>query len=164
MEGLRAPRASFTAPSGETLDTARLLAGSGGRPTLLVFFKVNCPDCQMDWPYLERLHRAHGESLRVVGVSQNDAAAARAYYAQHGEATFDLVLDPEPRFAASNAFGVESVPHHVLVDPDGSVRETFAGWQRRPLEELDRQLSAARGTPLAHVVPQGDPAPPMRPG
>src|ERR1019366_5285612 len=68
------------------------------------------------WPYLQRLHRAYGaKAVHVVGVSQNDADSSRAYYADHGEATFDLLLDPEPTFAASNAFGVESVPHLRLL-------------------------------------------------
>lgn len=141
-----------------------LLAASGDRPTLLVFFKTSCPVCQLDWPYLERLHRAHGASLRVVGVSQNDEAASRAFYRQYGGATFDLLLDPEPSFAASNAYGVESVPHHVLVDPKGTVKQVFAGWNRRPLEELDRSLAAARGAKPSGVVPEGDPVPAFKPG
>jgi peroxiredoxin len=155
---------SLATLEGKTVDLARVLADGASRPTLLVFFKVSCPVCQMDWPYLERLHRAHGEGLRVVGVSQNDAAASLKYHAAYGGATFDLLLDPEPAFGASNAYGVASVPHHVLLEPDGTVRRVFAGWQRKPLEELDAELSAAHGRPPAGVVPPGDPAVAMRPG
>lgn len=160
----RAPAARFVTPAGAPRSLDDLLAESGGRPTLLTFFKTSCPVCQLDWPYLERLHRSHGSALRVVGVSQNDAEASRRFFAQYGHATFDLVLDPEPAFAASNAYGVESVPHHVLVAPDGTVTQVFAGWSRKAMEELDRSLAARRGVPPAGVVPVDDPVAVFKPG
>lgn len=161
--GSRAPDTPFTTPDGAR--TAHdLLEESGGRPVLLVFFKTSCPVCQLDWPYLERLHRAHGESLRVIGVSQDDADASRRYHAAHGKATFELALDPAPAFAASNAYGVESVPHHVLLAPDGLVTKVSSGWSRSLLEDLDGELAARRGKSPAGVVPEGDPVAVFKPG
>lgn len=160
----KAPDTRFSTPAGESLSLADVLAESGGKPTLLVFFKTSCPVCQLDWPYLQRLHAAHGGSLRVVGVSQDDAESSRRYYAQHGKATFDLLLDPEPGFSASNALDVEAVPHHVLLSPDGTVKRVFAGWDRAALETLDSDLARARGAKPAGVVPVGDPVPVFKPG
>ncbi len=162
--GSKAPSSRFTTPTGEKRTLADVLAASDGRPTLLVFFKVTCPVCQLDWPYLEKLHRAHGDSLRVVGVSQNDAEDTRRFYAQYGKASFDLLLDPEPAFAASDAFGVESVPHHVLIAPDGIVQKVYSGWSRREVEELDRRMAAVLGKKPAGVVAADDPVAVFKPG
>lgn len=139
-----------------------VLAASGARPTLLVFFKTSCPVCQFDFPYLQKLHAAHGAALRVVGVGQNDLASAQRFYAQYGNANFDLLLDPEPAFEASNAFGVESVPHHVLVDPGGTVKKIYAGWSRAEMEGLDRAFASADSKP-AVITPQ-DRVPSFTPG
>lgn len=94
--------------------------------------------------------------MRVVGVSQDDAASSRAFYAAHGAATFDLLLDPEPTFVASNAFDVESVPLLVLLAPDGTVDDTFAGWSRKRMEALGARF-ASKSVPLVPVIPPGDP-------
>lgn len=159
-----APRVRFRTTEGAILSTADVVARGKGLPVLLVFFKTSCPICQLTWPYLERLHRAYGEkAVHVVGVSQNDADSSRAYYVEHGGATFDLLLDPEPAFAASNAFGVESVPHLVLLSPEGFVEDVFAGWSKVRMEALGARF-AGKNLPLIPVVPPGDPVRDSAPG
>jgi len=156
-EGSLAPSTRFRTPDGGSLSTAEVLAAGKGRPVLLAFFKTSCPTCRLTWPYLQRLHTAYGgRGVRVVGVSQNDAETSREYYAENGGATFDLLLDPEPTFVASNAFAVESVPHLVLLAPGGTIEDTFAGWSRARMEALGARF-AAKDLPPIPVVPPGDP-------
>lgn len=153
--GHPAPEVTFVDPAGGLVHLKELLAQSHGLPTLLVFFKTSCPTCRLAWPHLQTLHALRGKFLRVIGVAQNDAAAARAFQSELG-AKFELLLDPEPSFTASNAFGVESVPHHVLVQPDGKVSHIWAGWQRAEMESL-----ATSETPL---FPDVEAVPSFKPG
>ena len=95
--------------------------------------------------------------MRVVGVSQNEAAESRRFFEEYGGARFDLVLDPEPRFAASNAYHVESVPHLTLVSPAGVIEEIFSGWSKAKMEALGSRLAGARSLARVPVVPPGDP-------
>jgi peroxiredoxin len=155
--GGKAPAAVFARPGGGTTTTAGLLAEAEGLPVLLAFFKASCPTCRLAWPYLQRLHAAYGGTgVRVVGVSQNGIDEGRRFFEEWGKASFAVVADPEPGFAASNAFGVEAVPHLVLVSPAGRVEEVFAGWSKAKMEALGARL--AEGRSLAHVpvVPPGD--------
>src|SRR5664279_5622125 len=155
--GSAAPNARFRTPEGGALSTKEVVASGHGLPVLLAFFKTSCPICQLTWPYLQRLHAAYGgKSVRVVGVSQDDAASSRAFYATHGAATFDLLLDPEPTFAASNAFDVESVPLLVLIAPDGTIEDAFTGWSKKRMEALGARF-ASPAVPLVPVIPPGDP-------
>ncbi len=164
MESSAAPRVRFRTTEGATLSTADVVASGHDLPVLLAFFKTSCPICQLTWPYLQRLHRAYGaKAVHVVGVSQNDADSSRAYYAEYGGATFDLLLDPEPTFAASNAFGVESVPHLVLLSPEGLVEDVFAGWSKARMEALGARF-AAKNVPFMPVIPPGDPVRDSAPG
>jgi peroxiredoxin len=118
----------------------------------------------MTWPYLQRLQEAYGgKSVHLVGVSQNDEASSRAYYAANGAATFDLLLDPEPTFVASNAFDVESVPHLVFLARDGTILDTFSGWSKARIEALGARL-ASTSVPRVPVVPPGDPVSAYSPG
>lgn len=161
--GGRAPDVVLATREGRPVRVHELLAADP-RPLLLAFFKASCPTCKLTWPYLERLHRSYGAAVRVVGVSQNDAATAERFYEEFGPSTFDLALDLEPAYRASNAFDVDSVPHLVLLAPDGTVRAVFAGWQRSEMESLARLLASESGLPLVPVVPPGDPVPAMKPG
>ena len=155
--GNPAPFAAFVRPGGESVTTQGLLAEASGLPLLLAFFKTSCPTCRLAWPYLQRLHAAYGGTgAKVVGVSQNGAAESQDFFEEFGKATFDLVLDPEPRFAASNAFHVEAVPHIVLVSPAGSLEEIFSGWSKGKMEALGSRLAGARNLARVPVVPPGD--------
>lgn len=158
VEGDAAPESRFLSDGGREIASSALLDAGGGLPTLVAFFKTTCPTCRLTWPYLQRLHDLYGgRGVRVVGVSQNDADSSRRFYEQYGGATFDLLFDPEPAFAASNAWGVEAVPHLALVDPDRRVRRVRTGWSRKEMEELGRSIAEARNLPVTTVVPPDDP-------
>jgi peroxiredoxin len=160
----RAPETSFLSPGRGRVTTSELVKESGGLPLLLSFFKVTCPTCKVAWPYLQRLHAAYGGSaVRVAGVAQDDEEAARAFYAEFGAASFELLLDPRP-YAASKAFDVESVPHFGLVAPDGSRELLFSGWSRKDFEALGARLAHTKRLPPAVLVAPGDPVPTFKPG
>jgi peroxiredoxin len=152
-----APKAPFRTPEGASLSTADVVAKGHGLPVLLAFFKTSCPICQLTWPYLQRIHEAYGgKAVHLVGVSQNDGGPSRAYYAEYGGATFDLLLDPEPAFAASNAFEVDAVPHLVLLSPQSTILDVFAGWSKNRMVALGARF-AAKNVPFMAVIPPGDP-------
>lgn len=158
------PDVAVDVGDGTRRSLADVVAASGSRPTLLAVFKVSCPTCKLAWPYLQKLHATYGPALRVVGVSQNDAASSAAFYREQGGATFDLVFDPEPAFRASNALDVEAVPHLALVNPDGSIEKTFEGWQKTEMEALARGAAAGAGLPPAPLVAADDPVPAWKAG
>jgi peroxiredoxin len=125
--------ASFCLPRLEGGDTS-LDEIVSGRPALLAFFKVNCPVCQLAFPYLERLHSP--ERLPVYGVSQNGAPDTRDFSRRFG-ISFPLLLDAESQhFPVSNAFGISSVPTLFLVERDGSVSRVVEGWSKSEMERL----------------------------
>ncbi len=156
--GQAAPPAEFLDAAGRPLTLGELLRDAGGLPLLLAFFKTGCPTCQLLWPYLQKLHALYGgTAVRVAGVCQNSAAEAIAHYSDYGGATFDLLLDPEPRFTASNAFGVEAVPHLVLVSPKGVVTKVLTGWSKCEMDALARELARERRLPTRPLFDPSDP-------
>jgi peroxiredoxin len=158
MRSSAAPNVRFVTTAGTTLSTSEVVARGKGLPVLLAFFKTSCPVCQLAWPYLERIHQAYGgKAVHVVGVSQNEAGESERFFEEYGRARFDLLLDPEPRFDASNGFDVEAVPHLALVSPAGVLEETFEGWSKTKMEALGKRLAKGKGLPPVPVVPPGDP-------
>lgn len=159
-----APNTGFADASGKTIPLTELLA-QAETPVVLAFFKTSCPTCKLTWPYLQKLHELHGgKSVRVIGISQDDPAASRQFYAEHGKASFGLLFDPKPAYMASNAFEVESVPHIVLVETGGTMSHTTEGWSRDAIEALASALAERNGLPRIPVIPEGDPVAAWKPG
>ena len=134
-------KAGVKAPALKCLD--------GGKPVVLAFFKVSCPVCQMTFPYLERMSR--NEKIAFFAISQDDAAATRAFYGQFG-ITFPTLLDEKKeRYPASNAYGITSVPSLFLVECDGTISMAFDGFSKRDLERIGERAGVKPFKPEDNV-------------
>src|SRR5208282_952400 len=97
-------------------------------PVLAAFFKVSCPVCQYTFPYLERMHQAHGDKkIAIVGISQDNQRDTAAFLKEYG-VTFPTLLDDPNGYAVSNAYGLTNVPTLFLIGQDGQIEITSVGW------------------------------------
>lgn len=134
-------------------------------PVVLAFFKVNCPVCQMAFPYLERIFKAYSGSpnFTLVGVSQNDAKETKAFNHEYG-VTFPVLLDPTGKYPVSNAYGLTNVPSVFLVSPEGDIELSIVSWSKPEMEELNHRLAKASGKPPAQIFTPADKVPDFKPG
>ena len=149
--GTKAPDFSLPAvfsgkDSGKNDGKFSLQAALKQGPVLAVFFKVSCPTCQYAFPYLERIHKAHGgKKITVVGISQNDQRDTAAFLKEYG-VTFPTLLDDPNGYAVSNAYGLTNVPSLFLIGQDGQIEITSVGWIKQEVEDINRKLAAAEQT------------------
>ena len=144
--GARAPEFRLARLDGGEASLKDLIANG---PILLAFFKISCPVCQMTFPFLDRLHTAG--RIPIYGVSQNDEEDTRDFNRRFG-VTFPTLLDREENgFAASNAFGVSSVPTMFLIERDGTISRVIEGWARTEIEWLGGIAGAAPFRPGDNV-------------
>ncbi len=128
-----APAPLFQLPSldGGTYTTKKLLEGG---PVVLVFFKASCPVCQFTLPFLERM--AAGSALRFAAVSQDNEETTRRFNERFG-VTFPTLIDgPAPRYPVSDAYGIAMVPSLFVLETDGTVSKSFAGFSKKEIERL----------------------------
>ncbi|MEO6774884.1 MAG: TlpA disulfide reductase family protein [Kofleriaceae bacterium] len=93
-----------------------------GRITVVDFWATWCGPCLRSMPHLDQLARKHPE-IDVLTINLDDPAAARAIF---DKAHYQLQLLSDDG-ATSEKFGVVSIPHTVLIDGDGMVRDTASG-------------------------------------
>jgi len=125
-------------------------------PVLAAFFKVSCPVCQYTFPYLERIHEAHGDrKITIVGISQDDQRDTAAFLKEYG-VTFRTLLDDPKGYAVSNAYGLTNVPTLFLIGQDGQIEITSVGWVKQELEDINRKLAAAQQTAPLPIFQQGE--------
>jgi peroxiredoxin len=167
--GTKAPDFSLPAVIGgksnkETGGTFSLQAALQQGPVLAAFFKVSCPTCQYTFPFLERLHKAHGDKkITIVGISQNSQSETAAFLKEYG-VTFPTLLDDPNGYAVSNAYGLTNVPTLFLIGQDSQIEISSVGWVKQEVEDINRKLAAVRQTPPTPIFEPGEDVRDVRPG
>jgi AhpC/TSA family len=122
-----APAPEFTLPStlAGPVSLPDLLAGG---PAVVVFVTDDCPTCEL------ALRRLAAVSADVTAVCEADPAAALRLARRTG---FEgrMLAEPAP-YETSRAYGLESVPTAVAIDPGGAVAGTVVGWDAAALGAL----------------------------
>jgi cytochrome c biogenesis protein CcmG, thiol:disulfide interchange protein DsbE len=132
-------------------------------PVVAAFFKISCPVCQFTFPFLERLYQRYGnDGVAFLGVSQDDARSTKEFVAQYG-VTFPMVLD-EKGYPVSNAYSLTSVPTIFLIEPDGTVRVSSTGFDRKDLETIAGELAERRSIAPAALFRPDEKVPANKPG
>lgn len=129
-------------------------------PTVVYFYKVDCPVCQAAAPRVQAFELAY--SGRIVGVGQDPEDALDRFGREFGM-SFRRVADLPP-YPVSSAFGVEVVPTTFLVSPEGRVLEAVESWDRQGLNRVSERLAALLGAKAVPVSEPGDGLPDFRPG
>ena len=129
------PAFSLTSLTGERHD----FDGTG--PALICFVKEDCETCNTAGPVLEALHRAYGDAVPMLVVSQSGAANAE-YAQRHGLSM--PVLDDDG-WRTSFAWDFEIVPALYWIDAAGAARAHFGGFVRADWEALSADLAEATG-------------------
>jgi thiol-disulfide isomerase/thioredoxin len=109
----------------ETL--ASLLAGTGGRPALVVFWASWCGPCAREAPALQRFSESAIGSGRIVGVDWSDALSGARAFIRRYSWTFPNVRDGEG--TVGNAYRLTGLPTTFVLDSHGHIRGVLHGPQ-----------------------------------
>jgi peroxiredoxin len=129
-------------------------------PTVLFFYKVTCPVCQMAAAPVSRFERANPG--RIVGIGQDPEEKLADFDRTYGLG-FPSIADLPP-YGLSNAYGVRVVPTAFLVGEDGSILDLVESWDREGLNRVSKQLASMLGADFVPISEPADGLPPFRPG
>jgi thiol-disulfide isomerase/thioredoxin len=113
------------------------LSASRGKVTVLDFWAMWCKPCLVSLPRLDRLARDNPD-VAVLAINLDDPAAARALFDQRGYVMTLLADDGD----AQERYGVTAIPHTVILDRHGVIREVVRG-TGTDLEALIETIRAA---------------------
>jgi len=111
---------------------------------VLEFWATWCGPCRATLPRLDALEASlGGRGLTVVAANLDDPDKARRMFDDHGW-RMTLVHD---HGAAATRYGVDPIPHQVVIDRRGVVRDVFrGGGHDDELAALVRRLLEEPGT------------------
>jgi thiol-disulfide isomerase/thioredoxin len=106
--------------------------GTGGRPTVLLFFGNWCPSCHQELPPLAAAVRSQDEAggalsdIRVVGVDSEDKVSAAKGFIHSAGVTFPVAYDYDTS-VTSGLFYFTGDPYAVFVKSDGKIAQIVRG-------------------------------------
>jgi thiol-disulfide isomerase/thioredoxin len=118
--------------AGLPADTFDKLAGGEARfadyrgtPLVVNVWSTTCGPCVREMPDFESVHQAVGNKVTFIGLDHADAADPAKDFVKQTGVTYDILRDPDGRFA--QAMGVTLLPTTLFVDANGIVVKTKAG-------------------------------------
>ncbi|MDQ7081584.1 MAG: TlpA disulfide reductase family protein [Aquificota bacterium] len=110
---------------------------------VITFYKVTCPTCQLTLPFVEKLHKAYGDSVTFLGIVQDPEGEARKFMEDYG-LTFTQLIDA-PDYRVSSDYMVDVVPTIYLVDGGNRVLFVEESFLKAGLEKLTSELARLSG-------------------
>lgn len=129
--GTRAPYFHLKALDGESYALADSISE---KPTVLAFFKVSCPTCQLTFPFLERLSTS--DKAQFIGISQNDPGETQTFNDRFGVSFPTLLDEKKAGYPASNSYQISNVPTVFVVEPSGEISWMMEGFSKAQMIEL----------------------------
>ncbi len=134
--GDAAPRSLGLARNGDAVEVER----STGKVQVVTFWASWCGPCKKELPILEGLQRAAKDRVRVVAVNIEDRAQFRKV-AQVLE-SLTLTLTHDYGKAASEAYGVNGIPHLVIIGRDGRIVAVHRGYSEESIDSILGEINA----------------------
>jgi cytochrome c biogenesis protein CcmG/thiol:disulfide interchange protein DsbE len=101
------------------------LAQYSGKPVIVNFWASWCAPCQQETPLLASWYKARHGQVALLGLDENDNAAAALGFARAKGVTYPLGFDPDT--IAASAYNVDALPQTFFLDARHQVVEHVAG-------------------------------------
>lgn len=134
----KAPSLKLSTPAGGEIALT-------GKPVVLVFVSVKCPNCEEELELLAKLKQEYPEEeLRIIAIVV-DATESRALdFAEKRELDFLVLTDPSRQVReAFQYLGV--VPDTILIDANGRIRFRHRGFTEYTERVLPMEIEALTG-------------------
>jgi cytochrome c biogenesis protein CcmG/thiol:disulfide interchange protein DsbE len=99
-----------------------------GRVIVIDFWATWCGPCKRAMPKLDETQKRLRNDLVIVGISDEPIDTVRNFLSSHEKHSYSMADDEKKTL--HDAFGVNAIPHCVIISTDGVVR-----WQGNPHED-----------------------------
>lgn len=104
-----------------------------GKPLIVEFWATWCGPCRQSIPHLNELYNKYKpKGLEAVGITDEDSATVRAFTK---DVPIDYIVGLDRGGKFSKNFGIEGIPHALLVDKAGKII-----WEGHPMQLQESQL------------------------
>ncbi|MCV2365384.1 TlpA family protein disulfide reductase [Paucibacter sp. DJ1R-11] len=133
-----------------------LLSQYPGRAVVLTFWATWCGYCLKELPVLEKIQNLIGrERLEVIAVNTEARDVFRRAKRTLKDYKLQMIYDPDKQ--AQQAFGVQGIPHMLIIGRDGRIVRLYRGYSESELDAIATDIDAALVAPLAKEASNSQP-------
>jgi len=91
-----------------------------GKIVFLNFWTTWCPECRIEMPSMEKLHRKlNGQDFVMIAVNLQEPASRIKNFLKKNQLTFAILLDTKGEIGPQ--FGIRAVPTTFILDKNGGI-------------------------------------------
>ena len=98
-----------------------------GKYLLLDFWSRGCGPCIMALPEMKEISETYRDKLTIISISLDTEAVWKGAMAEHDMPWVNL-RDPKSMGGLAAAYGVSGIPNYVLISPEGTIIDKWAGY------------------------------------
>jgi thiol-disulfide isomerase/thioredoxin len=144
--GAAMPQAGDIPPNvvGETLKHEKVELGKyAGKAVVISFWATWCPYCLKELPILHGIQKAAKGKVQVIAINTEDRDTFRDVVRAMRTLEIEQAYDPDGD--AQKAYGVNGIPHMVVVGRDGRIVKVFRGYDESSLKDIVQAINLATG-------------------
>jgi len=150
VRGDTPPKTLGLSRDGEIVETTQF----AGKVLVVTFWATWCAPCRAEMKYLEALQRkVSKEILQVVAVNIEEREIYRE--AMRKLSDFQILIANDRSKQYSNAYGVNGIPHMVIIGKDGKVANVHRGYSEDSIPGLAKEIVEQLYVGVKQVKEQG---------
>jgi thiol-disulfide isomerase/thioredoxin len=107
------------------------------------FWATWCGYCMKELPILANIQKAAKGKVQVIAVNTEESEVFDKVRRPIGKLELVAAYDPENK--ARKAYGVNGIPHMVIIGRDGKIVEVFRGYDASTLPDIVAAINQAMG-------------------
>jgi len=113
-----------------------------GKVVVATFWATWCPPCMKEMPFLDKVQKQIGkDKLEIVGINfKQDKKLFRKFTSDLKDVDLTLTFDHKGK--VSDRYGVNAVPHMLIIGKDGRVAHIHQGYSEASLPTIIKELNA----------------------
>ena len=127
-----------------------------GNVVILTFWATWCPYCLKELPILENIQNLAGKDrIEVIAINwKEDRGTYRAVKRRLKDLTLTLTSDSSG--SIGEAYGVQAIPHMLMIGKDGRVDTVRRGYSEEDLDDIAADLNRLLKAPAPDVAVVSD--------
>ena len=114
------------------------LAAHRGSVVYVDFWASWCGPCRKSFPWMNEIQEKYGRKIKVIAINLDQERAEADKFLKQNPPKFTVAFDPDGKTA--EAYKVKAMPSSFLIDPNGRILSSHAGFRGQDKEELEKMI------------------------